>query len=78
MTNDDTTSKKVDHDAINTISQTSSIASPPIVDLEIHDIEGIDPTTAGKLKEAGIVSVMDIAVDSADEIAPNLTYLDSQ
>ncbi|MGB7956284.1 MAG: helix-hairpin-helix domain-containing protein [Candidatus Nitrosopolaris sp.] len=48
-----------------TISQTS----PPIVDLEIHDIEGIGPTTTKKLKEAGIVSVMDLAVASAEELA---------
>jgi len=28
-------------------------------DLEIQDIQGIGPTTAKKLKEAGIISVMD-------------------
>jgi hypothetical protein len=39
------------------------------VDLEIHDIEGIGPTTTKKLKEAGIVSVMDLAVASAEELA---------
>jgi len=43
--------------------------SPPIVDLEINDIEGIGPTTTKKLKEAGIVSVMDLAVASAEELA---------
>jgi predicted flap endonuclease-1-like 5' DNA nuclease len=31
--------------------------------------QGIGPTTAKKLKEAGIVSVMDLAVTSADELA---------
>ncbi|MRN41515.1 MAG: DNA repair and recombination protein RadA, partial [Nitrosopumilales archaeon] len=40
-----------------------------MVDLEIHDIEGIGPTTAKKLKEAGIVSVMDLAVASSEELA---------
>ena len=28
-------------------------------DLEIQDIQGIGPTTTKKLKEAGIISVMD-------------------
>ena len=44
-------------------------SSSAIIDLEIQDIEGIGPTTARKLKEAGIVSVMDLAVTSADELA---------
>jgi DNA repair protein RadA len=39
------------------------------IDLEIQDIEGIGPTTAKKLKDAGIISVMDLAVASADELA---------
>jgi DNA repair protein RadA len=39
---------------------------------EIQDIEGIGPTTAKKLKEAGIVSVMDLAVTSADELAVDI------
>ena len=43
-------------DNINAIPETSS------ADLEIQDIQGIGPTTAKKLKEAGIVSVMDLAV----------------
>lgn len=52
----------------NTISEISS----PIIDLEIQDIEGIGPTTAKKLKEAGIISVMDLAVASSDELAVDL------
>ena len=52
----------------NIISESSS----PIIDLEIQDIEGIGPTTAKKLKEAGIVSVMDLAVTSSDELAVDL------
>ena len=43
-----------------------------VVDIEIQDIEGVGPTTARKLKEAGIVSVMDLAVTSADELAVDL------
>ncbi len=43
-----------------------------IIDLDIQDIEGIGPTTAKKLKEAGIVSVMDLAVSSADELAEDI------
>src|SRR5437899_409710 len=49
----------------------NAIPEPPsdLINLEIQDIEGIGPTTAKKLKEAGIVSVMDLAVTSADELA---------
>jgi DNA repair protein RadA len=39
------------------------------IDLEIQDIEGIGPTTAKKLKEAGIESVMDLAAKSAEQLA---------
>jgi hypothetical protein len=53
-------------DSINAIPETSS------VDLEIQDIQGIGPTTAKKLIEAGIVSVMDLAVTSADELAVDI------
>jgi DNA repair protein RadA len=38
-------------------------------DLELKDIEGIGPTTAKKLKEAGITSVLELAVISADQLA---------
>jgi len=55
-------------DGIDAIRETSS----PLPDLEIQDIEGIGPTTAKKLKEAGIVSVMDLAVTSADELAVDI------
>ena len=50
-----------------TLPETSDIIS-----IEIQDIEGIGPTTAKKLKEAGIVSVMDLAVTSADELAVDI------
>ena len=53
-------------------SQTSTSSPSTVVDLEIQDIEGVGPTTARKLKEAGIVSVMDLAVTSADELAVDL------
>ena len=55
----------VKQDNINEIPKTSP-------DLEIQDIQGIGPTTAKKLKEAGIVSVMDLAVTSADELAVDI------
>ena len=51
---------------------TPSAVSPPLIDLEIHDIEGIGPTTAKRLKEAGIVSVMDLAVASSEELAVDI------
>jgi DNA repair protein RadA len=59
----------------NTNSDSENLASSSpstVVDLEIQDIEGVGPTTAKKLKEAGIISVMDLAVTSADELAVDL------
>src|SRR5919206_224775 len=47
-------------------------SSSPIIELDIQDIEGIGPTTAKKLKEAGIISVMDLAVTSAEELAVDI------
>jgi DNA repair protein RadA len=55
--------------AASTVSETSSSG---IIELEIQDIEGIGPTTAKKLKEAGIVSVMDLAVATADELSVDI------
>jgi predicted flap endonuclease-1-like 5' DNA nuclease len=51
-----------ENDTTNTNMNTNieSEATVPILDLEIQDIEGVGPTTAKKLKEAGIVSVMDL------------------
>ena len=39
------------------------------IDLDLQDVEGIGPTTAKKLKEAGITSVMDLAVTSVRTIS---------
>ena len=63
--------KSVKNDS-NVLPETSSSSSSPIVELEIQDIEGIGPTTAKKLKEAGIVSVMDLAVTTAEELAVDI------
>src|SRR5918994_1747077 len=54
----------------NAVSQTSSTST--VVDIEIQDIEGVGPTTARKLKEAGIVSVMDLAVATAEDLSVDL------
>ena len=56
----------------NDVSSQASSTTPVVIDLEIQDIEGVGPTTARKLKEAGIVSVMDLAVTSSDELAVDL------
>ncbi len=40
-------------------------------DLGLEDIEGIGPTTAKKLKDAGYGSVLELASASADELATN-------
>jgi DNA repair protein RadA len=64
--NDTEESSVIKQDNTNQILKSSS------PDLEIQDIQGIGPTTAKKLKEAGIVSVMDLAVTSADELAVDI------
>ena len=63
-----------EYSSTNSDSENSASSSSPstVVDIEIQDIEGVGPTTARKLKEAGIVSVMDLAVTSADELAVDL------
>jgi DNA repair protein RadA len=61
------------HTKTSAISETSATSqSTPIADVEILDVEGIGPTTAKKLKEVGIVSVMDLAVSSAEELAVDI------
>jgi DNA repair protein RadA len=55
-----------------TASAAPETSSSGIIELEIQDIEGIGPTTAKKLKEAGIVSVMDLAVATADELSVDI------
>lgn len=48
--------------------QTASSA----VDLELEDLEGVGPTTARKMREAGIGSVVQLAVMSAEELATEI------
>jgi DNA repair protein RadA len=55
-----------------TIYNANEKMSVHAIDLEIQDIDGVGPTTAKKLKEAGIVSVMDLAVTSADQLAVDI------
>lgn len=43
-----------------------------VVEMEIEDIEGVGPTTARKMKEAGISSVMELATSVPDELASDL------
>ena len=43
-----------------------------VLDLELEDMEGVGPTTARKLKEAGINSVIQLATVSADELATEI------
>ena len=43
-----------------------------VAELEIEDIEGIGPTTARKMKEAGISSVMELATAVPEELATDL------
>jgi DNA repair protein RadA len=75
--NNNITAIKGDTSATTTTTTTATAAasetsSSGIIELEIQDIEGIGPTTAKKLKEAGIVSVMDLAVATADELSVDI------
>ena len=51
---------------------TMTNASRNVAELEIEDIEGIGPTTARKMKEAGISSVMELATAIPEELATDL------
>src|SRR5574341_2115934 len=46
--------------------------SKNVTELEIEDLEGVGPTTARKMREAGISSVMELATAVADELAADL------
>jgi DNA repair protein RadA len=46
--------------------------SVTIFDMELHDLEGIGPSTEKKLKDAGIESVLDLAVALPDEVADKI------
>jgi DNA repair protein RadA len=46
--------------------------SETVLDMELHDLDGIGPSTEKKLKEAGIESVLDLAVALPDEIAEKI------
>ncbi len=52
----------------NDLEESKSI--PTIIDdLDIQDIPGIGPTTAKKLRDAGVLTVMDLAVTSSEELS---------
>jgi len=57
-------------ESLTTISEQSQIND--LTNLEIQDIEGIGPTTAKKLREAGIFSVMDLAVAGVEDLAVDI------
>jgi DNA repair protein RadA len=46
--------------------------SKNVAELEIEDIDGVGPTTARKMREAGISSVMELATAVAEELATDL------
>jgi DNA repair protein RadA len=56
--------------SLTTVSEESQIND--LTNLEIQDIEGIGPTTAKKLREAGIFSVMDLAVAAVEDLAVDI------
>ena len=65
----------VHHTTINSDSSNNS-KSLPIkkidLDLEIQDVDGIGPIIAKKLKEAGISSVMELAVTTVEQLAVDI------
>jgi DNA repair protein RadA len=51
-------------------SSVDSKTLPTIIDdLDIQDVPGIGPTTAKKLRDGGILTVMDLAVASSEELS---------
>jgi len=56
--------------SLTTLSEQSQIND--VTNLEIQDIEGIGPTIAKKLREAGIFSVMDLAVAGVEDLAVDI------
>src|SRR5919106_2032492 len=56
--------------SLTTLSEQSPIND--LTNLEIQDIEGIGPTTTKKLREAGIFSVMDLAVAGVEDLAVDI------
>jgi DNA repair protein RadA len=53
-------------------TEATELAGTTELDLEIHDIEGIGPSTTKKLREAGILSVMDLAVAGVEDLAVDI------
>jgi DNA repair protein RadA len=49
-----------------------SISEDREVDLELQDVEGIGPTIERKLREAGITSVIELAVTSVEQLAVDI------
>jgi DNA repair protein RadA len=64
------------YDTTSTISNAATDDTEPesqsISNLEIQDIAGIGPTTARKLKDIGIVSAMELAVATAEQLATDM------
>ena len=66
--NENTENTVMNSDAsLSALSEQSQITD--LTNLEIQDIEGIGPTTAKKLREAGIFSVMDLAVAGVEDLS---------
>src|SRR5688572_12777447 len=76
VNNHDQSEKDNDNIIMNTESSLTTLSEQsPINDLtalEIQDIEGIGPTITKKLREAGIFSVMDLAVAGVEDLAVDI------
>jgi DNA repair protein RadA len=63
----------VDEDEESSKTEATELAdTTELLDLEIQDIEGIGPSTTKKLREAGILSVMDLAVAGVEDLAVDI------
>jgi len=63
----------VDEDEESSKTEATELAgTAELLDLEIQDIEGIGPSTTKKLREAGILSVMDLAVAGVEDLAVDI------
>src|SRR5690349_13210692 len=54
---------------VSNADSSSKTVSAIIDDLDIQDVPGIGPTTAKKLRDGGILTVMDLAVASSEELS---------
>ena len=69
--NDEDVNPSISNDnlEVSNTNASSKTISAIIDDLDIQDVPGIGPTTAKKLRDGGVLTVMDLAVASSEELS---------